>query len=161
MTASSVFPDSRVEKSSFETQNWPSKTDFKSEPTSKYILDIPWVFPAHFPDKKHLSSRKIGQNQLKSRKVGNNRIKSFSSIPFGGPIGVHRFKFALARPMASLAEGRIDVPVARWSTHIHFGCGCLCCYDNDSRKDPQTLILLRFLSNCLNVHVFRADFPLK
>ena len=64
-----VFPDSRVEKSSFETQNWLFKIDFKSETTSKYILDIPWVFPAHFPYIKHLFSRKIGQNHQKPRKI--------------------------------------------------------------------------------------------
>ena len=37
----SVFPDSQVKKSSFETQNGLSRTDFKSESTPKYILDIP------------------------------------------------------------------------------------------------------------------------
>ena len=41
MLGPSVFPDSRVEKSSFETQNGLFRTDFKSETTSKYILDIP------------------------------------------------------------------------------------------------------------------------
>ena len=41
MLGPSVFPDSRIEKSSFETQNGLFRTDFKSETTSKYILDIP------------------------------------------------------------------------------------------------------------------------
>ena len=41
MLGPSVFPEKQVEKSSFETQNGLSRTDFKSETTSKYILDIP------------------------------------------------------------------------------------------------------------------------
>ena len=41
MLGPSVFPDSQVKKSSFETQNGLCRTDFKSETTSKYILDIP------------------------------------------------------------------------------------------------------------------------
>ena len=41
MLGPSVFPDSQVEKSGFETQNGLLTTDFKSETTSKYILDIP------------------------------------------------------------------------------------------------------------------------
>ena len=41
MLGPSVFPDPQVEKSSFETQKGAFKTDFKSEATSKYILDIP------------------------------------------------------------------------------------------------------------------------
>ena len=69
MVGPSVFPDSRVEKWSLGTQNALFRTDFKSETTSKYILDIPWVFPAHFPYIKHWFSNKIGQNQLKSRKI--------------------------------------------------------------------------------------------
>ena len=40
MLGPSVFPDSHVEKSSFETQNGLFRTDFKSEMTSKYVLDI-------------------------------------------------------------------------------------------------------------------------
>ena len=69
MVGPSVFPDSQVEKSSFDTQNRLFRTDFKSETTSKYILDIPWVFPAHFPYIKHYFLMKFGQNQLKSRKI--------------------------------------------------------------------------------------------
>ena len=53
-------------KSSFETQNWLFRTDFKSETTSKYILDIPWVSPAHFSYIKHDFWRKIGKNQFKN-----------------------------------------------------------------------------------------------
>ena len=41
MLGPSVFPDSWVKKSSFGTQNGLFGTDFKSETTSKYILDIP------------------------------------------------------------------------------------------------------------------------
>ena len=69
MLGPSVFPDSQVEKSSFETQNGLFWTDFKSETISKYILDIPGVFPAHFPYIKYYFSRKIGQNYPKSRKI--------------------------------------------------------------------------------------------
>ena len=49
MLGPSVFPDSQVKKSSFETHDLLFGPDFKSETTSKYILDIPGVFPAHFP----------------------------------------------------------------------------------------------------------------
>ena len=41
MVGFSVFPDSQVDKSSFEAQNGLFSTDLKSEMTSKYILDIP------------------------------------------------------------------------------------------------------------------------
>ena len=41
MLGPSAFPDSQVKKSSFETQNGLFGTDFKSETTFKYILDIP------------------------------------------------------------------------------------------------------------------------
>ena len=40
MAGPSVFPDSQVEKSSFETQQRLFRTDLKSKMTSKYILDI-------------------------------------------------------------------------------------------------------------------------
>ena len=40
MLGPSVFPDSGVAKSSFETQKLLVRTDFKSEMTSKYILNI-------------------------------------------------------------------------------------------------------------------------
>ena len=36
-----VFPESQTKKSSFETRNGLFGTDFKSETTSKYILDCP------------------------------------------------------------------------------------------------------------------------
>ena len=39
MAGPSVFPEKQVSKSSFETQSGLCKTDFKSETTSKYILD--------------------------------------------------------------------------------------------------------------------------
>ena len=48
MLGSSVFPDSHIERSSFETQNGLFRDDFRSETTSKYILDNSGVFPAHF-----------------------------------------------------------------------------------------------------------------
>ena len=41
MLGPSVFPDSQIKKSSFETPNGLFRTDFKSETTSKSILDIP------------------------------------------------------------------------------------------------------------------------
>ena len=41
MAGFSVFPEKQVEKSSFESHNLLFRTDFKSETTSKYILDIP------------------------------------------------------------------------------------------------------------------------
>ena len=41
MLGPSVFPENQVEKSSFETQNLRFRTDFKSETTSKYVLDSP------------------------------------------------------------------------------------------------------------------------
>ena len=69
MAGPSVFPEKQVEKSGFETLNGLFRTDFKSETTSKYILDIPGVFPAHFSYIKYYFLRKIGQNQLKSRKI--------------------------------------------------------------------------------------------
>ena len=40
MLGPSVFPDSQVEKSGLETKEILFRTDFKSETTSKYILDI-------------------------------------------------------------------------------------------------------------------------
>ena len=43
-------------------------TDFKSEATSKYILDHSGVFPTHFSYIKIVFSNKIGENQLKSEK---------------------------------------------------------------------------------------------
>ena len=87
MLGPSVFPDSQVRKSSFETQNGLFRTDFKSETTSKYILDIPGVLPAHFSYIKYYFLRKIGPNDPKSTKIYIFYIKSFTSIPFGGPIG--------------------------------------------------------------------------
>ena len=41
MLGPSVFPDSQVPKSSFETPNGLFRTDFKSEASSKDVLDIP------------------------------------------------------------------------------------------------------------------------
>ena len=41
MLGPSVFPDAQVKKSGFETQNGLFRTEFKSETTSKYILDTP------------------------------------------------------------------------------------------------------------------------
>ena len=64
----SVFPDSRVENPGFEIPNVLFRTDFKSETTSKYILDIPGVFPDNFSYIKYYFLMKIGQNQSTSRK---------------------------------------------------------------------------------------------
>ena len=60
---------SKTKKSSFETQNWLFRTDFKSETTSKYILNNSGVFPAHFPYINCYISRKIGQNYRRIRKI--------------------------------------------------------------------------------------------
>ena len=49
MVGSPAFPDSRVEKFSVGTQTWLFGTDFKSEMTSKCILDDSWALPDHFP----------------------------------------------------------------------------------------------------------------
>ena len=69
MVGPSVFPDWQIKKSSFGTQNKLFGPDLKSETTPKYILDIPWIFPAHFPYIKHYFLMKIGQNHQTSRKI--------------------------------------------------------------------------------------------
>ena len=85
MLGPSVFPDSQVKKSSFETQNRLFRIDFKSETTSKYILDISKVFPVHFPYIK-FGIPKNNQNHQKLKHI-HAYIKSLTSMPFGAPIG--------------------------------------------------------------------------
>ena len=47
------FQIHRSKNQVLKPQNWLFRTDFKSETTSKYILDISWVFPALFSYVKH------------------------------------------------------------------------------------------------------------
>ena len=49
MDENSKFRSSEKLKIQFWDQKWTFETESESETVSKYILDIPGVFPAHFP----------------------------------------------------------------------------------------------------------------